>query len=113
MESEDRGKLLDRIGAEISPGRGNRSLSMPEQHLVEIACALRRGARIVIMDEPQNPPKGFPLPKGSPVVRRRPGIAQERSESSIFSATAGGNFPMGRPSRYWRRRNASAQPEYD
>ena len=29
-----------------------RSLSMPEQQLVEIACALGSGARIVIMDEP-------------------------------------------------------------
>src|SRR5262249_45790648 len=29
-----------------------RSLSMPEQQLVEIACALGAGARIVIMDEP-------------------------------------------------------------
>src|SRR6185503_8697087 len=29
-----------------------RELSMPEQQLVEIACALGAGARIVIMDEP-------------------------------------------------------------
>lgn len=45
-------KLLDRIGAEISPDAEVRSLSMPEQQLVEIACALGAGARIVIMDEP-------------------------------------------------------------
>ena len=44
--------LLQRIGAEISPGAEVRSLSMPEQQLVEIACALGAGARIVIMDEP-------------------------------------------------------------
>ncbi len=45
-------ELLRRIGAEISPDAEVRSLSMPEQQLVEIACALGAGARIVIMDEP-------------------------------------------------------------
>jgi len=45
-------ELLKRIGAEISPDAEIRSLSMPEQQLVEIACALGAGARIVIMDEP-------------------------------------------------------------
>jgi rhamnose transport system ATP-binding protein len=44
--------LLQRIGAKISPDAEVRSLSMPEQQLVEIACALGAGARIVIMDEP-------------------------------------------------------------
>lgn len=44
--------LLQRIGARISPEAEVRSLSMPEQQLVEIACALGAGARIVIMDEP-------------------------------------------------------------
>ena len=45
-------ELLGRIGAEFPPGRTVRELSMPEQQLVEIACALGAGARIVIMDEP-------------------------------------------------------------
>ena len=45
-------ELLQRIGAEISPDAEVRSLSMPEQQLVEIACALGSGARIVVMDEP-------------------------------------------------------------
>lgn len=45
-------ELLKRIGAAISPEAEIRSLSMPEQQLVEIACALGAGARIVIMDEP-------------------------------------------------------------
>jgi ribose transport system ATP-binding protein len=45
-------QLLRRIGAEIAPDAEVRSLSMPEQQLVEIACALGAGARIVIMDEP-------------------------------------------------------------
>lgn len=44
--------LLQRIGARISPDTEVRTLSMPEQQLVEIACALGAGARIVIMDEP-------------------------------------------------------------
>jgi len=45
-------ELLQRIGANISSDTEARSLSMPEQQLVEIACALGAGARIVIMDEP-------------------------------------------------------------
>lgn len=44
--------LIHRIGAEIPPDVEVRSLSMPEQQLVEIACALGSGARVVIMDEP-------------------------------------------------------------
>jgi rhamnose transport system ATP-binding protein len=44
--------LLARVGAAISPETEVRSLSMPEQQLVEIACAVGAGARIVIMDEP-------------------------------------------------------------
>ncbi|MEI8089301.1 MAG: sugar ABC transporter ATP-binding protein [Opitutaceae bacterium] len=44
--------LLARIGADISPDAEVRYLSMPEQQLVEIACVLGSGARIVIMDEP-------------------------------------------------------------
>lgn len=44
--------LLARIGAAIAPAAEVRTLSMPEQQLVEIACALGAGARIVIMDEP-------------------------------------------------------------
>ncbi len=46
------GELLHRIGAAIDPETEIRQLSMPEQQLVEIACALGSGARIVIMDEP-------------------------------------------------------------
>jgi len=45
-------ELLHRIGAEFPADRTVRELSMPEQQLVEIACALGAGARIVIMDEP-------------------------------------------------------------
>lgn len=45
-------QLLHRIGAEISPDAEVRSLSMPEQQLVEIACAVGAGARVVVMDEP-------------------------------------------------------------
>ena len=45
-------ELLHRIGAEIDPAAEVRALSMPQQQLVEIACALGARARIVIMDEP-------------------------------------------------------------
>jgi len=45
-------ELLARIGANVSPDAEVRSLSMPEQQLVEIVCALGAGARVVIMDEP-------------------------------------------------------------
>jgi rhamnose transport system ATP-binding protein len=45
-------QLLDRVGAHINPDAQARSLSMPEQQLVEIARALGADARILIMDEP-------------------------------------------------------------
>jgi rhamnose transport system ATP-binding protein len=45
-------ELLARIGSRIDPEAEVRELSMPEQQLVEIACAVGIGARIVIMDEP-------------------------------------------------------------
>jgi rhamnose transport system ATP-binding protein len=50
--SERARALLDRIGAKINPQAEVRSLSMPEQQLVEIARALGAEARIMIMDEP-------------------------------------------------------------
>lgn len=49
---EQAGELLRKIGAAINPESEVRALSMPEQQLVEIACAVGTGARIVIMDEP-------------------------------------------------------------
>jgi rhamnose transport system ATP-binding protein len=45
-------QLLQLVGAHIALDAEVRRLSMPEQQLVEIACALGVGARIVIMDEP-------------------------------------------------------------
>ncbi|MBW7893507.1 MAG: sugar ABC transporter ATP-binding protein [Opitutaceae bacterium] len=45
-------ELLNRVGASLDPERTAGELSMPEQQLVEIACAVGAGARIVIMDEP-------------------------------------------------------------
>ncbi|MBL9218873.1 MAG: sugar ABC transporter ATP-binding protein [Opitutaceae bacterium] len=44
--------LLARVGATIDPEAEVNELSMPEQQLVEIACSVGAGARIVIMDEP-------------------------------------------------------------
>ncbi len=44
--------LLSRVGAAIDPATDARDLSMPQQQLVEIACAVGSDARIVIMDEP-------------------------------------------------------------
>jgi rhamnose transport system ATP-binding protein len=46
------GRLLERIGANISPDVLVASLSMPEQQLVEIAKALDANASVLIMDEP-------------------------------------------------------------
>jgi len=45
-------ELLEQVGAKISTKAEVRDLSMPEQQLVEIACAVGSGARIVLMDEP-------------------------------------------------------------
>jgi rhamnose transport system ATP-binding protein len=45
-------ELLERTGAEIDPGREVRTLSMPEQQIVEIAKAIGVQAKILILDEP-------------------------------------------------------------
>lgn len=45
-------KWLREIGSSIDPKNEVAGLSMPEQQLVEIACALGIGAKILIMDEP-------------------------------------------------------------
>jgi rhamnose transport system ATP-binding protein len=44
--------LLARIGARIDPEADARSLTMPEQQLVEIAKAIGTDAKVVVMDEP-------------------------------------------------------------
>ncbi len=44
--------VLARVGLRISPRRSVRNLRLAEQQLVEIARALTRQARVVVMDEP-------------------------------------------------------------
>jgi rhamnose transport system ATP-binding protein len=45
-------KLLNSLGSDIDPSATMRTLSIAQQQLVEIAKALSRDARILIMDEP-------------------------------------------------------------
>lgn len=45
-------ELLDRVGANIDPTLVVGGLTLPEQQLVEIARALGRASRILILDEP-------------------------------------------------------------
>jgi rhamnose transport system ATP-binding protein len=52
IQREQARGLLQRVGTNISPDTLVRELSMPQQQLVEIACALGANASIVIMDEP-------------------------------------------------------------
>lgn len=47
--------FLKRVGADVSPDSTVKSLSVGQQQLVEIAKALSRNARVVIMDEPTAP----------------------------------------------------------
>jgi rhamnose transport system ATP-binding protein len=44
--------LLARVGAAIAPAAEARTLTMPEQQLVEVAKAIGADAKIVILDEP-------------------------------------------------------------
>jgi rhamnose transport system ATP-binding protein len=45
-------ELFGRLGVALDPGRPARGLSIADQQLVEIAKALSREARVLIMDEP-------------------------------------------------------------
>ncbi len=44
--------LFDRLGVRMDPDRPARGLSIADQQLVEIAKALTRDARVIVMDEP-------------------------------------------------------------
>ncbi|GAA4615174.1 sugar ABC transporter ATP-binding protein [Actinoallomurus liliacearum] len=45
-------KLFDRLGVALDPDRPARGLSIADQQIVEIAKAISRDARVLIMDEP-------------------------------------------------------------
>ena len=51
-ETEKANAVLQRLGVTISPGTRCRELSISEQQIVEIARALLRDVRILVMDEP-------------------------------------------------------------
>jgi ribose transport system ATP-binding protein len=51
MQAETRA-LLDRLEARIDPRRTVATLSVPDKQMVEIAKALSRNARVLVMDEP-------------------------------------------------------------
>jgi rhamnose transport system ATP-binding protein len=46
------GELFERLGVRIDPQRPARGLSIADQQLVEIAKAISRRARVIVMDEP-------------------------------------------------------------
>ncbi len=48
----DAGRLLARVGLRIAPATPVRRLGIAQQQLVEIARALSRAARVIVMDEP-------------------------------------------------------------
>ncbi len=70
-------ELLDRVGAGIDPALPVRRLSMPQQQLVEIARALGRSSRILILDEPTASLSEREVEKLSAILKelRREGIA--------------------------------------
>ena len=52
---EEAGRLFETMGVKIDPRARVRELSVASMQLVEIAKSLRRGARVLIMDEPTAP----------------------------------------------------------
>ena len=52
FQSEESKKVLTRIGAKINPDLLCENLTVAEKQLVEIAKALVRDAKILVMDEP-------------------------------------------------------------
>ena len=106
--------LLQRIGAEIAPDTEVRQLSMPEQQLVEIACALGAGARIVIMDEPTASLTQKEQHLLFAVVRD---LRAQRRRRHLHLAPARGNLRARRPrdgaARWRKRRHAIAVDEIE
>jgi rhamnose transport system ATP-binding protein len=49
---DDAGRLMERLDCPLDPDLPLRALSVAQKHLVQIARALSRDARLVIMDEP-------------------------------------------------------------
>jgi ABC-type sugar transport system ATPase subunit len=46
------GEMLDTLGSRLDPDRPMQSLTVAEQQLVQIACAVGSGARVIVFDEP-------------------------------------------------------------
>lgn len=59
-------EALERVGLDVSPARRVGSLSLAQRQLVEIAKALSRRARIIVMDEPTS---ALPAPDADRLFR--------------------------------------------
>jgi rhamnose transport system ATP-binding protein len=70
-------ELFRRLGVALDPGRPARGLSIADQQLVEIAKALSREARVLVMDEPTAALSGNEVARLFNVVKalRRQGCA--------------------------------------
>ena len=72
--------LLSEVGATIDPDAEAGGLSMPQQQLVEIACAVGAEAKIVIMDEPT---ASLPAREAETLFRCIAGL-RERSTGIVY-----------------------------
>ncbi|MEU6247070.1 sugar ABC transporter ATP-binding protein [Glycomyces sp. NPDC047010] len=65
----DAAALFDRLGVPIDPDRPAKGLSIADQQLVEIAKAISRDARVLVMDEPTAALSGVEVERLFGVVR--------------------------------------------
>ena len=64
------GELMDRLGFRVDPGARLDQLSVAQRQMVEIASALSRNARIVVLDEPSAVLGGAELERLFEIIRR-------------------------------------------
>ena len=98
---------MARLGFNVDPVARLDSLSVAQRQMVEIASALSRNARLVILDEPSAVLGGAELEKLFDVIRH---LASRRRQLHLHLASAAGGVPHLRPRHGAARRRGGRHP---